>query len=225
MDGDFFMQKQKHSVGMWVELALLLVLALCLAWGTALERKQQDLSGRLIRLHVVANSDSQRDQNIKMNVRDAVLREAEEIMATAKTQTEAKELLRAQLTSLEETANQTLSALGCTQPARVSLRRELFGTRTYETFSLPGGYYDALRVEIGNGQGKNWWCVVYPQLCSAATTDGAETVAAMGGLSREQAGAGDGETPEYQFKFKALELLEDLLGWFRGGEDGIPVSG
>lgn len=148
------MQKQKHSVGMWVELALLLVLALCLAWGTALERKQQDLSGRLIRLHVVANSDSQRDQNIKMNVRDAVLREAEEIMATAKTQTEAKELLRAQLTSLEETANQTLSALGCTQPARVSLRRELFGTRTYETFSLPGGYYDALRVEIGNGQGK-----------------------------------------------------------------------
>lgn len=215
----------KQSKRCWVELAVLLALAVILAWGTTLERQQQALSEKLIRLHVVASSDSEADQRIKQDVRDAVLREAEAIMAPAESQAEAKTLLRGQLTFLEDTANQTLSALGCGAEARVSLKRELFGTRNYDTFSLPGGYYDALRVEIGSAQGKNWWCVVYPQLCSAATVEQTGVVAAMGGLDEEQVAMVTGESPEYQFKFKALELLEDLLGWFRGGKDGIPVSG
>lgn len=215
----------KQSKRCWVELAVLLALAVILAWGTTLERQQQALSEKLIRLHVVASSDSEADQRIKQDVRDAVLREAEAIMAPAESQAEAKTLLRGQLTFLEDTANQTLSALGCGDEARVSLKRELFGTRNYDTFSLPGGYYDALRVEIGSAQGKNWWCVVYPQLCSAATVEQTGVVAAMGGLDEEQVAMVTGESPEYQFKFKALELLEDLLGWFRGGKDGIPVSG
>lgn len=219
------MNKQPNRKLRWVELGCLLAVAVFMAVGTALERQQQALAGQLIRLHVVANSDSAQDQSIKQDVRDAVLREAEIIMAPAESQAEAKALLRNQLDFLEDTANQTLSDLGCREDAKVSLKRELFGTRTYETFSLPGGYYDALRVEIGSGQGKNWWCVVYPQLCSAATVDNTTAVAAMGGLSQDQVAMVTGETPEYQFKFKTLELLEDLLGWFRGGKDGIPVSG
>lgn len=219
------MNRNKRTKHRWVELGLLLVLAVIFALGTSLERQQQALAGKLIRLHVVANSDSLADQSVKQNVRDAVLREAESIMAPADSQEEAKKLLREQLTVLEDAANQTLSVLGCEENARVSLKRELFGTRQYETFSLPGGYYDALRVEIGSGQGKNWWCVVYPQLCSAATAEQTGAVAAMGGLSSDQVAMVTGESPEYQFKFKALELLEDLLGWFRGGKDGIPVSG
>ena len=218
-----FMRKQTKRC--WVELALLLAVAVFLAWCTSLERQQQTLANKLVRLHVVANSDSAADQRIKQNVRAAVLQEAEVIMAPAESQAEAKVLLRAQLTALEGTANQTLSKLGCKATAKVSLKRELFGTRKYETFSLPGGYYDALRVEIGSGQGKNWWCVVYPQLCSSATVEQTGAVAAMGGLSGEEVAMVTGESPEYQFKFKALELLEDLLGWFRGGKDGIPVSG
>lgn len=209
----------------WVELGCLLAIAFFLAIGTALERQQQALAGQLIRLHVVANSDSAQDQSIKQHVRDAILQEAEVIMAPAESQAEAKALLRQQLEYLEDTANQTLSELGCQAGASVSLERELFGTRTYETFSLPGGYYDALRVEIGSGEGRNWWCVVYPQLCSAAAVEDTAAVAAMGGLSQEQVSIVTGETPEYQFKFKTLELLEDLLGWFRGGKNGIPVSG
>lgn len=209
----------------WVELGCLLAIAVFLAIGTALERQQQALAGQLIRLHVVANSDSAQDQSIKQHVRDAILQEAEVIMAPAESQAEAKALLRQQLEYLEDTANRTLSELGCQAGASVSLKRELFGTRTYETFSLPGGYYDALRVEIGSGEGKNWWCVVYPQLCSAAAVEDTAAVAAMGGLSQEQVSIVTGETPEYQFKFKTLELLEDLLGWFRGGKNGIPVSG
>ncbi len=220
-----FMNRKKQTKLRWVELGLLLAVAVILAWGTSLERQQQALAGKLIRLHVVANSDSEADQRIKQDVRDAVLREAEGIMAPAESQEEAKQLLSKNLGVLEDTANRALSSLASPDRARVSLKRELFGTRQYETFSLPGGYYDALRVEIGSGQGKNWWCVVYPQLCSAATVEQAGAVAAMGGLDGEQIAMVTGESPEYQFRFKALELLEDLLGWFRGGKNGIPVSG
>lgn len=207
-----------------MELGLLLLLAAVLALCTALEKQQQGISNQMIRLHVVANSDSDEDQAIKGQVRDAVLRQAEVILEEAEDRDTAKALLRENLTTLEETANRTLQALGSTDTAAVTLRRELFGTREYEGFSLPGGYYDALRVSIGSGSGKNWWCVVYPQICSAATTE-RRTVAVMGGLSEEQVAILEGDTPEYQLKFKLLELLEDMLGWFRTAEEGIPVSG
>lgn len=214
----------KETVLRGIELGLLLALAAVLALCTALERQQQGISDQMIRLHVVANSDSDEDQSVKGQVRDAVLRQAEIILEQAKDRDMAKVLLRENLTVLEETANRTLQDLGSTDTAAVTLRRELFGTREYEGFSLPGGYYDALRVSIGSGSGKNWWCVVYPQICSAAVTE-RRTVAVMGGLSEEQAAILEGDTPEYQLKFKLLELLEDMLGWFRTAGEGIPVSG
>ena len=207
-----------------IELGLLLLLAAVLAFCTSLEKQQQGISARLIRLHVVANSDSQQDQDIKGQVRDTVLREAEMILEPAMDRDDAKALLREHLDTLEAAANETLQSLGSEDRAAVTLERELFGTREYDGFSLPGGYYDALRVNIGNGDGKNWWCVVYPQICSAAVSE-QHTVAVMGGLSEEQVAVLEGDTPEYRFKFKLLELLEDLLGWFRAPEEGIPVSG
>lgn len=207
-----------------IELGLLLLLAAVLAFCTSLEKQQQGISARLIRLHVVANSDSQQDQDIKGQVRDTVLREAEMILEPAMDRDDAKALLREHLDTLEAAANETLQSLGSEDRAAVTLERELFGTREYDGFSLPGGYYDALRVNIGSGDGKNWWCVVYPQICSAAVSE-QHTVAVMGGLSEEQVAVLEGDTPEYRFKFKLLELLEDLLGWFRAPEEGIPVSG
>ena len=207
-----------------IELGLLLLLAVALAFCTALERQQQEIAGQMIRLHVVAASDSPEDQRIKLQVRDAVLEQAEDILKPAMDRNTAKELLRGNLALLEETANERLRELGSGDTASVTLRRELFGTRQYDSFSLPGGYYDALRVNIGSAAGKNWWCVVYPQICSAATTE-QHSVAVMGGLSEEQVAILEGDTPEYRLKFKLLELLEDMLGWFRTPEEGIPVSG
>jgi stage II sporulation protein R len=208
-----------------IEMGLLLLLAALLAWGTALERQQQRISDGLIRLHVVAASDSQEDQKIKLQVRDAVLAELEPILSEASDRTEAAALLSENLDLLAQTANDRLSTLGSQDSVSVRFARELFGTRVYDGFSLPGGYYDALRVEIGPAGGKNWWCVVYPQICTAATIEDQQTVAVMGGMESSDFAILQQNSTEYQFRFKSLELLENLLGWFRGGSDGIPTSG
>ena len=111
--------------------------------------------------------------------------------------------------------------LGASDRATVTLKRELFGTRYYDRFTLPGGYYEALRVTIGEGDGKNWWCVVYPQLCLSAATE-RDVVPAMGSLSKDDAELL--EDGELRFRFRCLELLENLLGYFRDTGEGIPAS-
>lgn len=215
---------QKKRILRGVELGLLLVLAVFFALGTALERQQQDISNRILRLHVVANSDSGEDQTLKLKVRDAVLEEADILLEGAESRDQAAYILSQNLDRLEQAAETVLNAEGSGQNAVVTLERELFGTRYYDTFALPGGYYDALRVTLGSGGGHNWWCVVYPQICSAALTD-QRSVAVMGGLTEEQVMLLEGEEPEYEFRFRVLELFEDMLGWLRAGGDGIPASG
>ena len=206
------------------ELALLLGLAVMFAWATATERMQQGISDQVIRLHVVANSDREEDQKVKLEVRDAVLYETRQLIQSAESRNSAARILSEHLPQLEAAANEALAKAGSGDMAQVSLKRELFGTRYYDSFALPGGYYDALRVTIGAGEGSNWWCVVYPQICTAVTAEELRSVAAMGGLSTEQIGILEGSEPEYELKFRSIELLEDLLGWFRSGGAGIPVS-
>ena len=213
----FFMRK---SVCM-VEIGLLLLLALVFSAATGLERQQQRISDSMIRLHVVANSDDPKDQDIKLKVRDAVLAEAQTLLQDASDREDAMVRLKSELPALEETANATLRQLGVSDSAVVTLKRELFGTRYYDTFTLPGGYYEALRVTIGEGDGRNWWCVVYPQLCMSAATE-QDAVPAMGSLSKDDAELL--EDGELRFRFRCLELLENLLGYFRDRGEGIPTS-
>lgn len=203
-----------------VEMGLLLLLSLLFSVATGLERQQQRISDSLVRLHVVAASDSREDQDIKLQVRDRVLSQAQDILVNAETRDQALILLSGRLDALTETANQTLTQLGSQDRAQVTLKQELFGTRYYEDFTLPGGYYEALRVTIGPGEGKNWWCVVYPQLCMAAMEE--QAVPAMGSLSQSDSMLL--EAGETRFRFRCLELLEDLLGYFRARGGGIPTS-
>lgn len=208
-----------------LECVMLMVLAVMLAWGTGLERQQQRIADEIIRLHVIANSDSERDQWVKMQVRDTVLSTAEILLRDSGNAQCAREELCAHLTLLEEAANEKLKEIAPGETAQVGMCRKLFGTRYYDGFSLPGGYYDALCVTIGSGEGKNWWCVVYPQICMSGTVEQQRIVAAMGGMTEEDVDILQQETPEYQFKFKTLEIFENILGWFRGRETGIPTSG
>ena len=207
-----------------VEIIFLLILAGFFAWGTALENQQQRISNEMVRLHVVANSDSEEDQALKLEVRDAVLAAAIPLVEQAKDVTEAKRRIEENLTVLEAAAEETLHGLGQKQNVTVCLNRELFGTRHYAGFSLPGGYYDALRVTIGEGGGKNWWCVVYPQICMASTTEQQEAVAVMAGMTEEDVAIIQAESEEYELKFKTLEIFENILTWFRSRGKGIPTS-
>lgn len=195
-----------------VILALALTLAATAIAATALLREQQALSEKLIRLHVVANSNSEADQAIKLQVRDAVLAVTEPLMEEAEDPYAA---LSGALPAIESAAADCLAALGVADSVTVTLGPEAYPTRVYESFSLPAGQYTSLRVTIGAGEGHNWWCVVFPSICFAATSSDLKSAAATAGFS-------DGEVqlitePDtYQLKFKAMEWVEQLRAWLVG---------
>ena len=188
-------------------LVLLIVSALTVSVCAALQVQQQRMSEKIIRLHVVANSDSGADQAIKLHVRDAVLAAARQALQGAG---DPQQAIAQALPQLEAAANAALAAQGSRETARVSFRRELFPTRDYDTFSLPSGVYRSLRVTIGAGGGHNWWCVIFPSLCVPATADGFVQAAEAGGFTRAEIGLMTQADEGYVLKFRSLELLQAL---------------
>lgn len=178
-------------------------------WCGTIIADRQRLNEELIRLHVVANSDSAEDQELKLQVRDAVITSLRQALADVQDTERAKEYLQENLPKLQELANRTLDAAGSAQRAVVTLCREGFPTRQYDTFSLPAGIYEALRVTIGDGAGKNWWCVVFPSLCVPQTSQGFSDTAAGAGFPDALSGALTGEEP-YQIRFYLLDKLGEL---------------
>ena len=168
----------------------------------------------VIRLHVVANSDSEQDQALKLAVRGAVLSRASEHLAACKSRDEAAERLGGLLPELERIAEQTLADRGCELPVRVVLGEEQYPTRNYESFSFPAGEYLSLRVLIGESAGQNFWCVLFPPLCSSAATitrEQAEDEFIAVGLSKEQYGIiTETNNTQYKIRFRLLEVLEPL---------------
>ncbi|MBQ6997199.1 MAG: stage II sporulation protein R [Oscillospiraceae bacterium] len=163
-----------------LKIAGIILAVVLLFWCGSVVLDRVALNENLIRLHVVANSDSDEDQALKLKVRDAVVDKLQETMERFPTMEEAREYLQTHLSELQEYVNQVIRELGCTDTAKVSLDGEAFDTREYDTFTLPAGYYEALRVTIGEGQGKNWWCVVFPSLCVGTKSDFADTAAGAG---------------------------------------------
>lgn len=194
-------------------ICLLLLSAAILLSGVVLGRQQQALAEKLIRLHVVADSDSEADQQIKLQVRDAVLAEAEVALRDAE---DPKAALAAALPEIAETANDCLRRLGSADRAAVTLGRELFPTREYETFALPAGVYTSLRVTIGSGEGRNWWCVVFPSLCLSASAEDFAEAAQAAGLTEGEIRLITEEDGGYQLKFQSMELLQRLFHWLEG---------
>ena len=164
------------------------------------QNRQQQLAQKLIRLHVVANSDTAEDQRVKLLVRDAVLRATADVLEE---ETDPEAALQNGLPAIEQAANETLSRLGSGDMAKVSLRRELFPTRDYETFRLPAGVYRTLRVTIGTGEGHNWWCL-------PANAEDFEAVCEAAGFTEGEISVLTEETGEIEVEFKTLELLGKL---------------
>lgn len=195
-----------------LELALLLALAVTLLWGAWSLHRQDDLQEKMIRLHVIANSDSDADQTLKLCVRDAVLCRAEEILRQSADMTEARVRLRDSLPAIGDAAAQELAAQGSGYAVSVALEDTEFPRKTYDGFALPAGEYLALRVVIGAGEGRNWWCVVYPPLCTAAACE-LEGVALEGGMTADDLSLMTGENAGYVLRFRSLELWERLRQW------------
>ena len=196
------------------ELTLLLGLALAALAGVWLDGEQGALADKVIRLHVLANSDSGADQALKLQVRDAVLEQAEEYLEQGATLEESRQALTEHLPQLAQAGADAVAAAGYSYPVTASLEDECwFPTKTYTDFALPEGAYTALRIEIGQGAGRNWWCVVFPPLCLGSVTETAEETAAQAGLTGEEVALLTGEDGGYVIKFRAVELAEQFKAW------------
>ena len=182
------------------------LLVCVLMWIGSILKDRKQLNEELIRFHVVAASDGEEDQSVKLMVRDAVTAYLKDAMGQITDVQAAREYIQTQLPQMETIANQVLADAGFDADAVVSFAKETFDTRFYDTFQLPAGVYNALRITIGEGRGKNWWCVVFPTLCLPATTEGFETVAAGAGFDDALTGALEGKT-EYEIRFFLLDWL------------------
>ena len=189
-----------------------LVVACIYGWGIVTD--SQALHDELLRLHVVGASDSAADQEVKLLVRDAVLASLEDGLRDLTDVDAAVDYVSRMLPRVEAAANRCLAAAGFSDTVAVSLTEEAFPTRDYDNFSLPAGVYRALRVVIGEGEGKNWWCVVFPQLCMAGE-DFVET-ASVAGLSPELTGTLEGE---YELRFWVLEKWGEMKNRFFDSSD------
>ena len=195
------------------KMVLISVLLLVFVWFCGIAAQRLQLRCNVIRLHVLAASDSESDQAIKLRVRDAVTEFLRSELAGIEDRQEAEECLTRNLDRIREIANRTLKELGCEDRAEIGMKEEAFDTREYDTFSLPAGVYRSLRIVIGEGTGKNWWCVVFPQLCVPATAEGFSEAAAECGYSESLTGALTGDT-DYEVRFFLLDCLGKLENFF-----------
>ena len=195
-----------------VVVALLLGLALSALWGLWSLRRQQELASGVIRLHVIAASDAAADQRLKLQVRDTVLAETTAWLDGAQTREEAQRRLQLHLSDVCTAAADTLRAADCGDEVRAVLSPETYPTRDYGTFALPGGEYLSLRVIIGEGQGHNWWCVVYPPLCTATVTAELEDAAQACGMEASDVALMERASRPYQIQFKSIELWQRWTG-------------
>ena len=205
--------RDTRRLGKWIAVSLLVGLAISLLWGVWSLQRQQALAQEVIRLHVIAASDSDADQALKLQVRDAVLAQATDWLAGTTDRDEAEDILRTHLAELRDTAQATVQLQGGEDVVEAWLTPESYPTRDYGAFALPGGEYLSLRIIIGEGAGHNWWCVVFPPLCTAASSDVAQTAMAAG-LTEDQVGLITEESEGYVLKFKAVELWEELRARF-----------
>ena len=195
--------KTTDKLQIW-ELSLLVALCITLFTGLWAQAKQNDLAQELVRLHIVAESDSEEDQAVKLMVRDAVLEVLEPKLVGIETQHDAQELIDGELSSLTILAKSVLEEQGHECEAKASVATETFPTRNYDGFALPAGDYVSLRIVLGEGGGKNWWCVVFPPLCMTSV----ENADAFSELSEENAKLIVTDENEYVLKFHIIEWFE-----------------
>ncbi len=189
-----------------LEISLALGLCASLIVGALALDTQQDISCKLIRLHIIANSDSERDQELKLSVRDEILSKVTELTENCESIEAAQAVILENLTELEKIADDVIAQNGFDYDSRAELSSAYFPTREYDTFSLPAGKYNALRIHLGNGEGKNWWCVLFPPVCVSAAE--AETEFAENGMTETEVKFITSDKTEYKFKFKLLEIIE-----------------
>ncbi len=195
--------KKSHRLEISVAFGLVLaIVASITSFGLDCRNVRNDV----VRLHILANSDSEADQQVKLAVRDALLSSGKELFSGSANKDNAAKILETQKQELTETANRVLRENGFDYEAEIYLANEFFTTRSYEAFTLPAGDYLALKVILGDGAGHNWWCVMFPPLCLPAATDNRDLNAVF---SEDEVTLIE-SNPKYEIRFKIVEIIESI---------------
>ena len=191
---------------------LLAAIVGCFLLGGLLADKAQ-LRSDLLRLHVVGASDSAEDQAVKLRVRDAVIASLQDGLQDLTDLDQAVSYVQEMIPALEETADRVLEKAGFSDRVKISLALEEFPLRVYDTFSLPSGVYQALRIVIGEGEGQNWWCVVFPGLCLTQKGENIQEVSTFSDTLN------DTITGKYEIRFWLLDQLGRIENFFHSSTE------
>ncbi len=189
------------------EFALLvgLIISVIISSVSAFASSCESVRGEVLRLHILANSDSNADQALKLKVRDAILEHSGELFDSSLNLVGAIESAEKNLEEIEKLSEKVIKQNGYNYNARASICEMYFETRKYEDYTLPAGVYNALRIEIGKGEGKNWWCVLFPALCIPAAQQNAQIDKVF-----TQQQIDTVTSPKYEARFAIVELFEGL---------------
>lgn len=198
----------------FILVSALLILYVCISAVSYTHAVTTDIADSVFRLHVIANSDSAEDQNLKYIVRDKVIEYMSSISQNASSKEDVIEIAKANLDKIQAIASQTIRDNGYTYSVNVEVGNFSFPSKRYGDITLPPGYYDALRIKIGEAEGQNWWCVMFPPLCFVDVTSGVvpdESKEIMKeNLSKEEFDLISKNSNEVKVKFKIVEVLQNF---------------
>lgn len=195
-------------------LGLILAILLTMTGFTA---QCENISERVLRLHIIANSDSKEDQDLKLKVRDAVLKGSADMLLGVHSKKDAARQILKHINDIKYIAQNEVNANGYNYPVKVELKKAYFSTRHYEAVTLPAGSYEAVRVLIGEGAGKNWWCVMFPPMCLPAAQESEELENVLEPSQMDIVGGGE----RYEIKFKIVEWFEYIKNFLEENLSGI----
>lgn len=174
------------------------------------ETECKEISNEVFRLHILANSDAESDQELKLKVRDKVLEYTESLFENSHSKEEAENAVSDNLQEICNVALKEVRNNGYDYGVTAEITNMYFTTRYYDSYTLPSGMYDALRITIGSGEGHNWWCVMYPSVC--ISTEENQDKAAKEALNENQYNIVKNE--QYEYKFKIVEIFEKICSYF-----------
>lgn len=204
--------KKINKIELAVFLGILITVIFSCTYGVVgFSESCDEIRGSVLRLHVLANSDTDEDQSLKLLVRDAVLEAGADIFDGSANVENVKEKLEPRLDELEAVAEKVVEENGFDYDVKITISEDYFDTRTYEEVTLPAGEYTAVRVIIGSGEGHNWWCVMFPPMCLPAA-DGETCIDAY--LEDDEVKLVE-SSPKYEPKFKVIEVYEKLKNYLQ----------
>lgn len=171
---------------------------------------ESNIYDNVLRLHVIANSDSEEDQSLKLLVRDSILLDAQELLRGVSTRENAEAIIAQSSDRLRSTAERTVRENGYDYSVEVKLSKEEYPTKNYESCAFPSGEYVSLQIKIGEAEGENWWCVLYPPLCLSAATD-QNAFAEVGITDGQYQIITDRKSTKYKLRFKILETFSEIV--------------